>query len=160
MATTRILILEDTETIRRLYRVLFEKSGFTVLALADASRVLAEVKEFKPDLVLADLLMPKIDGYEVIRILRADPETKKLPIMVISNLGDMVSQQRVAYLGGNDFIVKSNFDPHALVSRVRDFLAGKIPKLEVDPKIAGFLEAEERANQEHNKLSPEEKQYA
>ncbi len=155
----KIIILEDDATIRRLYRTMFLKAGFDVRAYADAIDIVMKTKAFHPDVVLTDLLMPKIDGYEAIRLLRAEESLHDLPIVVISNLGDYVSQQKSAYLGATDFVVKSNFTPSALTARIRDVVAGKVPKLVVDPKVTAFLQAEERAHAEHAKMTSEDRQY-
>jgi DNA-binding response OmpR family regulator len=156
---TKIIILEDDATIRHLYRTMFQKAGFDVRAYADAVHLVEKAKDFRPDVVLTDLLMPKIDGFEAIRLLRAEGSMKNLPIVVISNLGDYVSQQKSAYLGATDFIVKSNFTPAALTARIRDVVAGKTPKIVVDQKIIQFLQAEESAHAQHETMTPEERQY-
>ncbi|MFH2097277.1 MAG: response regulator [bacterium] len=156
----RIIILEDDKSIRRLYRSLFIKAGFEVRAYCDARGVIDKTKKFMPDIVLTDLLMPKIDGYEALRLLKGTPETKSVPVVIISNLGDPVSQKKSAYLGASAFIVKANIQPAVLVDRVKDVLTGKAPKLHVDDNVIGFIKAEEYALSEHNKLTPEERQYA
>lgn len=156
----RIIILEDDPTIRHIYRLAFQKAGFDVQAFQDAQAIVVKASAFQPVVILTDLLMPKIDGYEVLRLLKADAKTKNIPVVVISNLGDYVSQQKSAYLGVTDFLVKSNYTPSALVLRIRDVIAGKTPKPVVDPKVVGFLKAEEQARLTHAELTPAERQYA
>ena len=158
-ASSKITILEDDSTILGLYRKAFTNAGFLVEAHDNAEGIVEKVAQFKPDIVITDLLMPKIDGYETIRYLQSDSRTKMIPVAVISNLGDYISQQKSAYLGAVDFIIKSNFTPAALVLRVRDVIAGKVPRLVVDPKMVDTFRAEERARAEHELLTPEEKQY-
>lgn len=157
--SNKITIVEDDTTILSLYRQAFINAGFSVEALDNAEGIVEKVAKFRPDIVITDLLMPKIDGYETIRFLQSDSRTKRIPVAVISNLGDYISQQKSAYLGAVDFIIKSNFTPSALVTRIRDVIAGKAPKLQVDPKVVDMFRAEERARAEHELLTPEEKQY-
>ncbi len=155
----RIIILEDEDLIRHFYRTLFEKAGFEVRAYKDADKIVEKTIDFKPAIILTDLLMPKINGYEAIKLLKNDQQTKAIPITVISNLGDYVSQQKSAYLGARDFVVKANLTPEQLVNRVRDVLSNKVPIVAVDPKIAAFLKAEERAVSRHADMSPTERSY-
>jgi|SRR3989338_6292985 len=159
LSAKRIIILEDEDLIRHLYRTLFVKDGFDVRAYKDADRIVEKAADFKADIILTDLLMPKINGYETIKLLKENPATHDIPIMVISNLGDYVSQQKSVYLGARDFVVKANLTPEQLTHRVRDVLADKIPTVKVDPKIIAFLKAEERAISRHAEMSPTERSY-
>jgi PleD family two-component response regulator len=141
--TVKITIIEDDNTILGLYRRAFIKADFSVEAHNNAEAIVEKVAKFKPDIVLTDLLMPKIDGYRTIRFLKSDTRTKNIPVVVISNLGDIVSQQKSAYLGAVDFIIKSNFTPSELVRRIRDVISGKIPKLEFDIHSTESFKADE-----------------
>ena len=105
--TATIAVIEDDETIRTLLQMLLKNAGFTSVRTAERGDTGLElVRRHKPDLVLLDLMMPGIDGFEVIRRLRADEATKDLPIIILSALNSEQDISKGFQLGANDFINK------------------------------------------------------
>jgi two-component system alkaline phosphatase synthesis response regulator PhoP len=121
----KILIIEDDRYISKMYQLKLSLDGFDV-QVADNGRIGVEkVKEFKPDIILTDILMPEMDGFEVIKAVRADEESKSTPILIMSNLGQEDHIQKGLELGALGYIVKSQFTPSKVVDKIKEVLAGK-----------------------------------
>jgi DNA-binding response OmpR family regulator len=114
----KIVIAEDSSTIRRLVAARLAADGYEVLEASDGEEALAAVRAEHPDLLVLDKVMPKLDGFEVVRELRADPETRSVPIIMLT---ERTTEQDV--LGGLDLGVEEYmpkpFSPHELSARVR-----------------------------------------
>ena len=80
----RILLVEDNEDNRAIYRTLLEYAGFTVFECTDGERAIRYARERRPDLILMDISIPKMNGWDATRILKADPETKRIPILALT----------------------------------------------------------------------------
>ena len=106
----KILVAEDDRYLVNVYRVKFAKVGFDVKIALDGEETIAALSSFKPDLVLLDLVMPKKDGFAVLAEMQQNPEWKKIPVIVASNLGQKEDIDRGLKLGAADYIVKSNPD--------------------------------------------------
>lgn len=104
-----ILIIEDDEFLRALTAKRLEKEGFKVSAAVDGESGLAAVAELRPTLVLLDLLLPGVNGFEVLERLKTNPELKTIPVIVFSNLGERADIERAQQLGADDFLIKANF---------------------------------------------------
>lgn len=117
---SRILVVDDTAQNRRLMEAVLSPLGYDLLSAASGREGLDLVAAEPPDLVLLDIVMPEMDGYEVCRTLRADPATRMLPIIMLTSSGD---QDKVGAIdaGADDFIARP-FDPHELLARVRSLL--------------------------------------
>lgn len=118
----KILIVEDDEFLRALAAKRLEKEGYQISVATDGEMANNSVKEVKPDIVLLDLLLPGVNGFEVLKQLKTDPETKAIPVIVFSNLGQKEDIERAKSLGADDFLIKANFTLDDLVAR----LAGKL----------------------------------
>ena len=124
-ATAKILIIEDDCYISKMYQLKLSLDGFDV-QLADNGRIgVDKVREFKPDIILTDILMPEMDGFEVIKMVKGDPETKDIPILIMSNLGQEDHIQKGLELGAIGYIVKSQYTPSKVVENIKEILAGK-----------------------------------
>ena len=119
----RILLAEDDRFLRRAAEAALKRAGFTVLAAADGEEALRMARAEKPDLVLLDLIMPKLQGFEVLKALKADPGTATVPVVVLSNLGQDGDVQRALEGGAVAYLVKANLSLDELVSRARETLA-------------------------------------
>ncbi len=117
----KILIVEDEEHIRQLVTLYLEKEGFAVEVAADGRAALSKVNATKPDLVVLDLMLPEIDGWEVCRELRRSPLTEALPIIMLTARDDLIDRILGLELGADDYLTKP-FNPRELVARVRAVL--------------------------------------
>jgi adenylate cyclase len=117
---SRILVVDDVPQNRRLLEAVLSPLGHVVTGAASGREALDLIAAEPPDLVLLDILMPEMDGYEVCRILRADPATQMLPIVMLTSSGDQDKVRSIG-AGADDFIARP-LDHHELVARVRSLL--------------------------------------
>lgn len=120
----RILLAEDDRFLRKAAEATLRQNGFVVLAAVDGEEALRLARAEAPDLVLLDLIMPKVQGFEVLRALKQDPATAGIPVIVLSNLGQDSDVQRALEAGAAAYLIKANLPLHDLVLRVRATLEG------------------------------------
>lgn len=125
MDSAKILIIEDDRYISKMYQLKLSLDGFDVQVAENGRIGIEKVKELKPDIVLTDILMPELDGFEVIKMIKADEELKSTPILIMSNLGQEDHIQRGLELGALGYIVKSQYTPSKVVEKIKEILAGK-----------------------------------
>ena len=118
------MVVEDDKFLRELFvRKLFS-SGFTVENASDAKEAFAVLERWKPDLILLDLMLPDIDGFEILARLKKDERFVAIPVFILSNLGEQKDIDRAMNLGAQGFMVKVNFNLEDIVSRVQEVLNG------------------------------------
>ena len=118
---SKVLIVEDDPDIVDILSYNLKQADLKVKSVPDGSSALAEVKRRLPDLILLDLMLPKVDGLEVFRLLKSEPETKNVPIIMITAKGEEVDRIVGLELGADDYITKP-FSPREVVLRVRSVL--------------------------------------
>ena len=118
-----IVLIEDHEDLAQLVQYKLKKEGYKVIWKADGLSGLEEVRATRPDLVLLDVMLPKMDGFEVLDHLRADVETKPIPIVMLTALSQEQDVVRGFEHGATDYMVKP-LRPAELVSRVNKLLGG------------------------------------
>lgn len=118
----KIVIVEDEEALARVLKEKFESEEFEVELAMDGKVALPVIQKMRPDLVLLDLMLPKRDGIDVLKDIKADHDLESLPVIVLSNLdGDEDIKQAIA-LGAKDYFVKSQHPIKEVVEKVKDFL--------------------------------------
>ena len=117
-----ILIIEDEEVLASFLKRKLLRRGYRSIVAADGKEGLEKIKEIRPDLVLLDVAMPKMDGFEVMEAKDRIEEIKDIPIIIISNSGQPVEISRAQKLGAKDWIIKTNFDPEEVVGKVEKIL--------------------------------------
>jgi CheY-like chemotaxis protein len=122
---TRILLVEDDRFLRRAAEVMLKRHGFDIVSAEDGEAGLAAARAHQPALILLDLIMPKMQGFDVIVQLKRDPQTASIPVVVMSNLGQESDVQRAMDAGAVAFVVKSNTALQDLATRVRAILDGR-----------------------------------
>jgi CheY-like chemotaxis protein len=120
-----ILIIEDDKFFRDLVSKKLENSGFEVILAADSKETFALLEEKIPSLIISDLILPGLDGFELISMIKKDEKTKGIPLIVLSNLGQKDEIEKAMSLGAIDFLVKVNFTPDEIVNKIKKVLAGK-----------------------------------
>jgi CheY-like chemotaxis protein len=123
-ARRRVLLIEDDRFLRRAGEASLRQRGFAVTVAADGQEGLAKVREEIPDLILLDLLMPKVSGLEVLRTLRAEEKTRSIPVLILSNSSREQDLQEIKELGVTDYLVKANLSLQELGDRVARLLEG------------------------------------
>jgi two-component system phosphate regulon response regulator PhoB len=118
----KILLVEDDDALANVYMMRLEAEGFTMMRASNGEEALTVVKDYRPDLVILDVMMPKVSGFEVLDILRNTPETADVKIMMLSALGQEGDKQKADDLGANDYLVKSQVVITDVIGRVRSLL--------------------------------------
>ena len=119
--TQRILVVDDDRQIVRLVQSYLQQSGFTVLTAYDGEEALHVIRRDKPDLVVLDLMLPKRDGLEITRLLRADEQLAAIPILMLTARVEDVDKIVGIELGADDYLTKP-FNPQEVVARVKAIL--------------------------------------
>ena len=121
----RILVVDDQEDLRGVLRDLLTGSGYTVIEAADGEAGVAKAKSDRPDLILMDIQMPVIDGYEATRRIKVDPGLKPIPIVAVSSFA-MKGDEEKARAAGCDHYVTKPYSPMQLLRLIRSFLRDKL----------------------------------
>ena len=130
----KILIIEDDPLMTRLYQKVFKFEGYDVEVASNGKRGLEKVESFKPSLILLDIMMPEMNGLEVLAKLKASDETKKIPVVVLTNLAGTQDAETALAKGAVKYIIKSEHEPKEVIKMIKGILAGytrdKIPETE------------------------------
>jgi len=121
----RILVVDDQEDLRGVLRDLLTVSGYTVMEAADGETGVAKAKSDRPDLILMDIQMPVINGYEATRRIKLDPALKAIPIIAVSSFA-MKGDEEKARAAGCDHYVTKPYSPMQLLRLIRGFLSDKL----------------------------------
>lgn len=121
----KILAIEDDKFLRDLIVQKLQKEGFLTLEAVDGEEGLKAAKEGRPDLILLDLILPGVDGFEVLRRIKSDKEISSIPVIVLSNLGQKEDMDRAVAGGAEDFMVKAHFTPGEIVAKIKTILKKK-----------------------------------
>ncbi len=116
----KVLIIEDDKFLRELISQKLSKEGYDVIEAIDGEDGVKKIKESKPDLVLLDLILPGIDGFEVLKRAKEDAVSAAVPIIILSNLGQKEDVERGFKLGAVDFLIKAHFTPGEIIEKVKN----------------------------------------
>jgi DNA-binding response OmpR family regulator len=119
----KILIVEDDKFLRELIAKKLKNEGFDVVEAIDGEEGLKKIKEERPDLVLLDLILPGIDGFEVLARVKEDPNLAQIPVIILSNLGQREEVERGLKLGARDYLIKAHFTPGEIVEKIKNILS-------------------------------------
>ena len=119
----KIIIIEDEKSLLKALRIELADSNLEILSALDGESGLALVKREKPDLVLLDILMPRMDGYEVLKFLKTNKSTKNIPVIVLTNLGQEEEKKRCLDLGAQSFYIKASVRLDELAKKINQALA-------------------------------------
>ncbi|MBU1045614.1 response regulator [Patescibacteria group bacterium] len=120
-----ILIVEDDKFLRELISRKLLSEGFKIDEAIDGEEGLRKIEESKPDLVLLDLILPGLDGFEVLERIKDNPSTSAVPVLILSNLGQRDEIERGLKLGAVDFLVKAHFTPEEIVEKIKTIFEKK-----------------------------------
>jgi two-component system, OmpR family, phosphate regulon response regulator PhoB len=122
-AAAKVLLVEDDRFLRKAADATLRQAGFRVVLAVDGEEALRQARAEIPDIILLDVIMPKVQGFEVLRELKADPTTKGIPVIVLSNLGQESDTARALQSGAAEYVVKASLSLQDLVKKVRDTLS-------------------------------------
>lgn len=121
--TSKILFIDDDEFLVDLYKIKFTEAGFEVYTLENAGGdFVQKVADIKPDLISLDIIMPIIDGFGVVELLKKDERTKNIPIIGFDNLGGKETVDKIIKLGAVDYLLKAMLTPSEVIRIYTDFL--------------------------------------
>ena len=115
-----ILLVEDDEFLAELYGTKLGLDGYDVALASDGEKGLKMIKEKKPDLVLLDIILPKMDGFEVLKAVKADKLLKNIPIILLTNLSQKDEVKKGLELGAKDYLIKAHFMPSEVVKKIKE----------------------------------------
>jgi len=118
----KVLIVEDDVVLVNIYSKKFSNEGYDVISAADGKRGLALAKAKKPDMVLLDLMLPLMGGFEVLEKIKKDDSLKDMPVILLTNLNDCDGIKRGYNLGASDYVIKSFFTPAEVVEKVNKYI--------------------------------------
>ncbi len=113
-----ILIIEDEEILLRVLYLTFHNAAYRIASATDGETGLKMVERLKPDIILLDLILPKLSGFDILKTIKANEALKHIPVIVLSNLGDEQDIEKAKQLGAEDYFVKANTDLNVLLQKV------------------------------------------
>ena len=119
---SKVILIEDEEMLSNMYEAKFIKEGFDIKKALDGETGLKLIQEENPDLVLLDIIMPKLDGFSVLRKIKEDQKNKNIPVILLTNLGQDEDVKKGNSLGASGYLVKANMTPSQVVDKVKEFL--------------------------------------
>lgn len=122
MATKKILIIEDELSLQKSLLEYLNSEGLNAKAASDGESGLKMVLSEKPDLVLLDVILPKKEGYEVLKNIKENEETKHIPVVILTNLENIADVEKAMALGANAYLVKANYKLEEITRKVKDTL--------------------------------------
>lgn len=122
MSKTKIAIIEDDLAIVQMYKTKFEKDGYEVATAGDGQSGLQLLATFEPDVILLDLMMPNMNGFDMLQRLRQQPGGRDAKVVVLTNMGDTETATKVYKMAANDYIVKAEMTPKEVEDRIKKLL--------------------------------------
>ena len=122
-----VLIAEDDSFVGDIYRTKLEEAGIEVEVALDGKKALEKMQEHVPDVLLLDILMPYMDGMDVLRELQKKEAWKNIPVLMLTNLSEKENIQQALSLGARGYIIKSHFTPAEVLAKVQELLAESSP---------------------------------
>lgn len=119
-----ILLVEDDPFLIDIYTTRLKEAGFAVVVALDGPEALNKIKKEKPkpDLVLLDIVLPQIDGWEILREIKSDQNLKDLPVIILSNLGQREEVEKGVTLGASRYLIKAHYTPSEVVQEIKKIL--------------------------------------
>lgn len=115
----KILLVEDDDTLANVYKTRLHTEGFDLKRVPNGEEALAAALEYKPDLVLLDIMMPKVSGFDVLDIIRNTPETTNMKVIMLTALNQEVDRKRAEGMGVDDYLVKSQVVIADVIERIK-----------------------------------------
>jgi len=117
-AVKKLMVVDDDRFITKVYSIKLTHEGYDVILAHNGEEALEKAKKDKPGLILLDLIMPRMDGFETLERLKKDAKLKNVPVLVLSNLGQETDIERAMELGAEDYLVKSNISLKYILEKI------------------------------------------
>jgi DNA-binding response OmpR family regulator len=118
----KILLVEDDAFVSDIYQTRLEQEGYGLVLASNGMEAMKKIEEGIPDLILLDIVMPYMDGLEVLKKLKAQEKWKKIPVIILTNLSQKEEVEEGLGIGADDYLIKSHFTPTEVVGKVRNIL--------------------------------------
>jgi len=118
----KVLIIEDDSYISDMYRIKFEAANYETVVASDGIEGMKFLGNDVPDVILLDIVMPKIDGFSVLKTIKKNPQLKEIPVILLTNLSQKENVERGFELGAIDYIIKAHFTPSEVVEKIKEVL--------------------------------------
>jgi DNA-binding response OmpR family regulator len=118
----KIVLAEDDKFISMAYSDGLRRAGYEVFTAFDGVEALKKIREVRPDIILTDIIMPEKNGFEVLEEIKKDGALKKIPVLILSNLGQETDIQKGRELGANDFLIKANYSMTEVIEKINKYL--------------------------------------
>lgn len=125
MEKSKILIVEDDQFLVKIYQTKLESEGFDIELALDGEEGIKKAAKFMPELILLDLILPKMNGFEVLKKLKSEEKTKNIPVIILSNLGQESDVKQGKELGAADYLVKSDHSINEIIDKIKKELEKK-----------------------------------
>lgn len=119
---TKILLVEDDSFLLGLYATKFELDGFKVMMAEDGEKAIRVALKERPDIILLDIILPKLSGFEVLKRLKQEPTTAKIPVILLTNLSQRNEIEQGLKMGAEDYLIKAHFMPSEVVEKIKKVL--------------------------------------
>lgn len=119
---TKILIVEDDNFLIKAYQIKFERAGFNVFIALDGDEGLKMAKKEKPALIVLDLMLPKMNGFEFLKIIKNDNDMKDIPVVALSNLGQKADQEKAISLGAVEYFIKTEHTLEEIIEKISKYI--------------------------------------
>ncbi len=116
----KILIIEDEATLQKTLNDLLSQEGYEVLSAVDGEKGLELVFEKNPDLVLLDIILPKMDGFEILKKIKENKDTAQIPVIILTNLSGVNDIQKALNLGATTYLVKADFHLNDVLNKIEE----------------------------------------
>ena len=118
----KILFIEDESALQKTFGEILKQEGYEMTSALDGESGLRLAKDKKPDLILLDLILPKLHGFEVLKKLKEDPETKEIPIVILTNLEGIRDVEKALELGATTYLVKESYSLEEVIEKIKKTL--------------------------------------
>ena len=127
MRQPKVLVVDDDQALLEMYTMRLKEEAFEVIDARNGEEALARAVDSKPDVILLDVMMPKVNGFDVLDILKSTPETKKIPVLILTVLIQDADRERGLKAGAEDYLVKSETMPGQVIEKVKQVLSKNQP---------------------------------
>jgi DNA-binding response OmpR family regulator len=155
----KILIIEDDQFYLKIYKKKFEVEGFQVETAENGAEGLQKAVSFQPDLILLDIMMAGMDGFEVLEKLKLEPKSQRILIAMMTNLSTQTDMEKAVQMGAQSYIIKSDFTPSQVVAHIKELLQnpGAVKNQVASPKTEAAPQTAEAVTPAETPPVPKEK---
>ena len=118
----KIIIIEDDKFLLKAYEIKFKQSDFDVILATDGISGFELAEKEKPSLIILDLMLPRMNGFEFLKKIKSDEKLKNIPVIVVSNLGQKNDSERAIKLGAKEFLIKTNYSLEEIIKKIKGYL--------------------------------------